>query len=224
LSNAKKPYVIFFFGQNGAGKSTQMELLCNALKDQKIKSRITWIASHNLFVWFLGVILAKLGYPKDHWTKVNPHLRPVANLGFFKNTGKPSKSILLFLEIVSIVLVDLIKIRIPKLLGNWVIVEKYIPITLADLTLIYSRPFFKSMAARFLLRLVPANAYGIFLEVDYEDLLKRRGEKIESKKYLGSQDVVCKWYATHYNCLIVDTSKIDVKKTHGLIIDYLNIP
>jgi thymidylate kinase len=221
LNKIDKPRVVFFFGQNGAGKSTQMELLSKALNDQNIKARITWIASHNLFVWFLGVILAKLGYPKDHWTRVNPQLRPVANLGFFKSTGRVSKSILLFLEIISLVIVDLIKIRIPRLLGNWIIVEKYIPITIADLTLIYGKTFFKSIAARFLLRLIPASVYGIFLKVDYEDLLERRGEKIESKKYLSSQNVVCEWFAKQYCCLVVNTSETDIERTHELIMDYL---
>jgi hypothetical protein len=221
--NKRKPRVVFFSGQNGAGKSTQMSLLVGALKNRGIKVRTTWIASHNLLVWFLAVIFAKLGYPKDHWSTLNPKSTPIADLRFFKNTRKPSVLLLLVLEVANVVTADLFKVRIPKLFGYWVIVEKYIPTTIADMIPLCGFQFSSSVIIRFLLSLIPKNACGVFLHASYETLLARRGTKTEPKKYLEAQRLVDGWYADHYFSLVIDTSEMSIKKTHELILKHLNL-
>lgn len=223
-SGRRRPAIIFFFGSNGAGKSTQMDLLLRALKRRNLKAHKSWVASHHLFAWFLGVTLAKLGYPQDHWTTVNPHLHPFADFRVLADSMRePSKSLLMIFEIFNLVVADLFKVRMPKLLRYWVVVEKYIPVTIADFHIIFDRQFSDSLMTRFLLRLVPRDAYGIFLDINYESLLKRRGRKTEPRKYLELQNVVGKWYAKHYHCLIIDTSKTDIQRAHELIMNYLGL-
>jgi len=201
-----------------------MDLLILTLRKRKIRVHKSWLASHHLFVYILGTVFAKLGYPKDHWTRVNPDLTPFADFSFLiKNMGKSIRLLLIVFETVNVVIADLFKVRIPKLVGYWVIVEKYIPTTIADMNLIYGREVFDSMIARFLLRLIPKDAYGVFLRADYESLLKRRGEKTEPRKYLEIQNAMGKWYAAHYQCLVIDTSKTNVKGAHELIMNYLNL-
>lgn len=219
--------IIAFLGPNGAGKSTQMDLLVSDLERKNIPYRKTWIASHHLFVWFLGVLLAKLGYPQDHWTKVNPDLQPSVNFSFLvKGSGirvTVSKIILITLELINLVIADLIKVRIPRLLGYCVIIEKYFPVTLADLTFIFNSGFLNSFLARMIISLIPKDAQCIFLDADYEALLKRRGDKTEAKSYLDLQCSISRWYAKNYPCLVINTSEISIQKTHQQIITYLNL-
>jgi len=223
-SARRRPAIVFFFGPNGAGKSIQMDLLIHALRERKIRVCKSWVASHHLFVWILGSLLAKLGYPKDHWTRVNPDLTPFADFSFLvKNMGKSSRLLLIVLETANLVVADLFKVRIPRLMGYWVVIEKYIPITIADMNLIYGREVLDSMIVRFLLRLIPKDAYGVFLQADYETLLERRGEKTEPRKYLEIQNAMGKWYAAYYQCVVIDTSKMDAKRTHELVMNYLNL-
>jgi len=219
----RKP-IIIFFGPNGAGKSTQIDLLAYALKTRNIRFRKSWVASHHLFVWFLGVLLAKLGYPKDPWTSANPHLVPYVKFSFLiKGMGKISRQILITLEIVNVVIADLFKVRAPRLLGYHVIIEKYLLTTIADLVAMFGWKVLDTFYARLLLNIIPKDAHCIFLYTDYANLLKRRGIKIEPREYLERQVVIGRWYAKHYNCLVVDTSKTSLKKTHELVMKYLNL-
>lgn len=220
----RRKSIIIFFGPNGAGKSIQMDLLVYALENRNTRVRKSWIASHHLFVWFLGLILAKLGYPKDHWTKVNPHLPPYVDFSFLtKRMGKISRLFLITLEVLNIVLVDLFKVRIPRLLGYHVIIEKYFLTSITDLGFIFGWEFLETLPARLFLKLIPKDAYCIFLNASYETTLKRRGTRTEPRKYLEMQSTIGRWYANHYDCLTIDTSKTSIKRTHELIMKYLSL-
>lgn len=224
---ARKNKIIAFIGPNGAGKSIQMDLLIAYLKKRNIRVRNTWVASHHLFVWVLGILLVKLGYPKDHWTTVNPHLPPTVDFAFLvKGKGKLvriNKLLLLMLELFNLVIVDLFKVRIPRLFGYCIVIEKYLPVTLADLTQIFGSKFLDSLPARFLLSLIPEDLHCVFLNATYESLLKRRGTKTEPRHYLELQCAICEWYAKNNPCLVIDTSKTSIKDTHESIIDYLKL-
>lgn len=215
-------------GPNGVGKSTQMDLLIDNFKKRKIRFRKTWVASHHLFVWVLGILLVKvLGYPKDHWTTVNPHLPPAVEFAsLVKGTGlrvKIGKVILLFLELFNLVIIDLFKVRLPRLFGYSIVIEKYLPVTIADLTSTLGPDFLDSLSARFLTCLIPKDVYCIFLNADYDSLFERRGIKTEPRPYLELQSKICKLYAKNHKCLVIDTSKINIKETHELIKNYLQL-
>jgi len=220
----KRNPIIIFFGPNGAGKSTQMDLLIYALKKKNVRVHKSWIASHHLLVWFLAIILAKLGYPKDHWTTVNPHLPPIADFSFLtRGMGKVSRLLLIILEVANVVVADLFKVRIPMLLGYCVVVEKYLLVTITDMVRLFNWKFLDTLPARLLLNLIPKDAYCIFLYSGYESLFKRRGAKTEPREYLEMQSAIGRWYANNYHCLVIDTSKTSIKRTHEMIMEYLNL-
>ena len=214
-------------GPNGVGKSTQMDLLIEDFKKRNIKFRKSWVASHHLFVWIFGILLVKLGYPKDHWTTVNPHLPPAVEFAsLVKGDGlrvKIGKIILLLMELINLVIVDFFKVRVARLFGYSIIIEKYLPVSIADLTSTLGPQFLDSMSARFLLCLIPKDVYCVFLTAKYESLLDRRGEKTEPQHYLDLQTKICSWYAQNHECLVIDTSKTSIADTHELIKRYLKL-
>ena len=224
---AKRNKIIAFVGPNGVGKSTQMALLIPALRKRGVRVRKTWVASHHLFVWVLGIILVKLGYPKDHWTTVNPDLIPAVNFGsLLEGKGirvKIGKVILLSLEILNLVIIDLVKVRIPRMFGYCIIIEKYLPVTIADLSDIFGSNFINGFWAKFVIKLIPKDLCCIYLYADYENLQKRRGDKTESKEYLDLQCKISKWYAEHNPCLVIDTTKKNIEESHEMIMSYLNL-
>ena len=56
------PRFIHFFGPDGAGKSTQVNLLLNMLKSKGIRARICWIRSPRTLAFFASVLLLRIGF------------------------------------------------------------------------------------------------------------------------------------------------------------------
>lgn len=210
--------IIAIFGPDGAGKSTHVDLLVAFLRKKGLKIRKAWVGSHHLLAWVLGRILVRLGYSSDHWTSVNPHLRKFVDiLPIEKRLGKLRRFTLIALEFVSVLAVDLLRVRLPRLLGYNIIVERYLLTTLADLTYIFGWDFLDTIVAKLLVKLIPKDVYFVFLDADYSALAKRRGVKTEPEAYLEVQKSIYKWFAKRRGYVTIDTSNLSVHDTQAII-------
>lgn len=216
-----RPKIIVFFGPDGSGKTTHIKLLKSYLKNaRKIKVQSTYVCSHHLLAWLLFRLFVKLGYYVWKPNKKYP-LEKYPSLEPFK--GRLSKHIWLLFEFFSLVLISLFKIKIPKSMGYVVIVERYIPGSLSNYVYIFGNSFLNTFFFRFLLRLArDDNILYIYLNADYETIIKRRGLQAESRNYLKVQRKIYQWFAKYYECLVLDTSKLDIKRTQQIIRKYVS--
>jgi hypothetical protein len=115
-------------GTVGAGKSTHMKLLASKLKKNNYKVTTTSLKSGHLFAYFLELLLVKLlslqSEKDSSLIKILVEKRPQLFRKLFK--------LIVALDVVSIYCRFLFVVYIPKKLGYILIVEEYIPATIAD--------------------------------------------------------------------------------------------
>jgi len=204
----KKPIVIVFIGNVGAGKSTHISLAFTKLRERGYKVHKAYIKTTFIITPLLGRlrILRKISW------------RIAATLDLLLNT------IYLPLTIwIRTILVPVIKRR------NIVLVEEHLIGSLVDYfhaaTILNLIPLVKHMV-RFLLRVSQRYLWYaiIYLKVDknfLKDRWRRRGSINESKSYLLSQDLIFQIIAKHYgDVLYVDTGK-DLKANAHSIYNFI---
>lgn len=210
--NAKQIPLIALFGCDGSGKSTCIELLDSYLKKQKTCK--VWLCSHHLLAWILCRIFVSLGYYVERPSPKKSQVKyPLPEL----SRGTIGRYVWQYLEFISVILMILVKIKINIMLGYTVIVERYIPGTLADFTYMFGGHFLNTFAARFLLRVIEKNALLIYLNTDYKVIVKRRGISAEPWDYVETQMKVYTWFFRHYPCHKIDTSQPLAETTRQLL-------
>ena len=212
--------IIVLFGPDGSGKTTQIRLLTSYFKARGVKFYKTYISTHHLFAWILFKIFVTAGHyiwRPNVYAQVEKYPSPEV---FSSRLGKIIKYIV---EGISLLLAILLKVQLPsKLLKRLVIVERYIPSSLADFVCAFGISSLNSILVRILLALAndPKTVY-VYLDADYETLIKRRGIRIEPEDYIKTQRMIYKQFAKNYNCLIIDTSKLDILTTQKVIREYI---
>lgn len=179
------------FGSDASGKSTQAALLSEYLKQKhKHKVYLTSISFRHLIMYFIYKIFNKLG------RKIQVAPRIIVPL-------LPTDRVRLSLEFLSIALLVL-RIRILKMLGYIVIIEKYIPFTVASLAYIYGVKVLKSSTIKMLLRFMH-NTRLIRLDVDYAVHFNRRGIIAENKRWITFQRNIYQHLADALECATINT-------------------
>jgi len=234
------PILIHFFGPDGAGKSTQVNLLVSDFLSKRIKVRKYWIRSPHTLAYVLWRISLKIGF-----------FRIVSSAsGDFIKVPAVHRNHMLgrlwsLIELVS-VLPLVVRAQFYLLSGYTLIAERYVLDTIAFVAFsINDANFLQSPISRMFLALIPAKTKFILIDADYDTIFKRRAlflsNEIQFKKELGKHGTPIKteleprkfidFQRTLYtslarvnNALVINTSKHSLKETSDIILDYLNNP
>ena len=231
------PRVIAFFGPDGAGKSTQAELLVNFLKARGIKVKRAWVRSVHTFAYLIWRLLYRLnlcrdksGIPlKGHFRFAVPYLNESPYGAVSPITMSPpilrgtiSRFIWSFIEILSIIPVVVLQVYVPLLLGRMVVAERFVVDSIASIAyFLNDESFAESWRAKFLLRLVPRGTIFVFIDVDYETIFTRRGELSGPREYTDFHRAVYCRLAREVMASRVDTSKDSAQEAHQKILGYV---
>ncbi len=188
--------VIVFVGTVGSGKSTHSKLLATILRRRGLRTRFVFIKSfHGLSHLVLDVILPRL-------TGVHNRMELIARKPHIIRALLP---LILMLDFISFIYKFLLEIYIPLRLGRVIIVEEYIPATLADYAYLAWRAktsnalltmFFQAYLR--LLALAPM-IITFYLDAKDTELLSRwktRGTPLEDKIYIAMQRSVLRKLAS----------------------------
>lgn len=223
-----EPRLIIFAGTVGSGKSTQMRLLASALKSRGVKVKISVLKRGHILAYFLEVVLVNLTTKRKDVYPIRALFEERPN--FFKKIFK----LLIILDIISISFKFLFEIFIPLKCGYVVLVEEYLPATIADYIFLSKTISFPvkniSFALKFIEKLMslagPMKV--IFLDADTDVLRfrwKLRGSMDESLDYLNMQRTLLLplLKMTSSKLFYIKTTNQTIKETHKQITDCLSI-
>jgi thymidylate kinase len=211
MRRSAKIRAVLFFGSDGTGKTTQARLLLAELRGRGIKSRKVWIRGRHTFSFAISMIMLKLGYG-----------------GFLLHAGAPGGKILdprripgkkfwAFVEFASVVPLILVRFYIPRLLGYYIVAERYV----VD-SIVYNRFFLGSdfdPYAKVLLHMIPVDALSVHLDATRAEVLSRRADDTFSVSFVDYQLREYRRLAAALSALRIDTTKTSIEETSRLILE-----
>jgi len=211
------PHLISFFGPDGAGKSTQAELLLNHFQSHKIKAKKAWIRSPHTLAYLVSRFFVKIGFYR---VVSNPFGKQLKIPAVHKNHWL--KLFWSVIELVSTLPPILFRVYIPLFLGYTIIAERYVVDTVVTIAYyVNDLGFLQSRTARLLLCFVPKNTVFIHLDSDYSNIIKRRSHTIEPRDFIEFQRIGYKTIGSLVRAEFVDTSRTSVKQTYTRIMHWL---
>jgi thymidylate kinase len=231
------PRVIAFFGPDGAGKSTQAELLVNFLTARGLRVKRAWVRSTHTFAYLLWMLFYKLNLCDDRsgmfrkmrfgfavsylnesqYGAVSPiTMSPPILKGFV------SRWIWATIEVVSIIPVVILQVYLPLLLGRVVVAERFVVDSIASIAyFLDDESFVDSWHARFLLRLVPRGTAFVFVDADYGTILLRRKEVAGPREYTEFHRRLYEKMSKIVGALYVNTSSLSVEEANERILGFV---
>jgi len=211
------PRLISFFGPDGAGKSTQAELLSKHFQSHKIKAKQVWIRSPHTLAYLVSRFFLKIGF----YRVVSNHFgRQLKIPAVYKN--QLLKLFWSVIELFSALPLILFRVYLPLFLGYTIVAERYVVDTVVNIAYyINDVGFLQSRTARLLLCFVPKNTLFIHLDSDYSNILKRRSYTAEPQDFIEFQRTGYKAMGSSVGALFVDTSRTSVKQTYMQIMHWL---
>jgi RNase adaptor protein for sRNA GlmZ degradation len=103
-----------------------------------------------------------------------------------------------------------------------VVAERYIVDSIASIAYFLNNENFTStLYGKLLLKLIPKDAVFIFLDADYETLVKRRGNLACPVDYIEFHRKIYRKLAPVVKALYIDTSKLSIEQTSDMILKFL---
>lgn len=232
------PSFIHFFGPDGSGKSTHVDILVGVLRERGIKAEKCWVRAHHTIAFVLWRLFVTIGFYR---VVVNP-------FGIATKIPAVDRSRLLqffwsIIELIGVIPLVL-RVRYSLWMGRTMVAERYLLDTvttiayfLNDLNFLYSR------TSRLLLRFLPKDAVFILLDSDYETIFQRRApffntkatksckkeygaiprSSVEPRVFIDFQRKAYELLAASFDTLMIDTSKHNVEETSKAILQYLDL-
>jgi len=165
----KDIHLIHFFGPDGAGKTTQVDILVEFLKKKGVRARKFWVRSPHTLAYVLWRLFVKIGFYRVIW---NPF-----GIGIKIPAVDSNRLLRVFWSSVEFlsVLPHIIRANILMFRGHKLVAERYVLDTITTVAFfINDINFLRNPLARVLMRLIPKDAVLVFVDADFATILERR--------------------------------------------------
>jgi thymidylate kinase len=209
--------VVIFCGPDGGGKSTQIKLLIQFLREQGFSTRGAWIRAFHSLALALSRIMIIMGLSRS----VSNPLGGSYRLPDLKRVSLVKK-LWPYVELFSMLPLLFWRVILPSKLG-WIVVSERLTLdTIAALSWQLEDPDFPSTRlARTLLKFIPKDSYIINLDSEYAVILRRRKDTAEPMKFIEIQRQVYHDLEEKLPMLTIDTSKYSITQTQNMIRNYV---
>jgi len=206
--------MFIFFGTDGTGKSTHVNLLTVYLKSKGFRTKHVWIRAHHTLCFILARLFMHLGYYELVMTLNGTLVKvfnPVINKTFRKVWG--------LLEFLSVIPHVLFKVELPRWLGYHIVADRYVVDTIVSVSYLLRRnAFFEGYCARFMLRLIPQDSILIQMSAEIRTIIDRKGHDPLTYEFVQFQEKAYKALASFLGAIKVDTTEKNVEETFQFII------
>jgi len=259
--NLRRPALIHFFGPDGSGKTTQVDILLRQLLSKGVPAKKGWIRSPHTLAFVFAMLFLKIGLYRTSSTQLGKlannsplEKQPINVKG--QSTNLPpwdirinpwrkvsydrdgnavvceripavnSNSFLRWFwavtELVSVLPLIFYRVYFKLLLGYSVVAERCIVDTVTTIAyFVDDVEFIRSPVARVLINCIPRHTMFIFLDSDYDTLLKRRSFNVEVKRFIEFQRKAYYYFSHSFGALAIDTSMFSVEDTATMISQYV---
>jgi len=212
------PRVVVFFGPDGAGKSTQAQLLIWYLKSRGYRTRIAWMRGRHSLAFILAQFFTRLGYyrvlksPSGVIYRVfDPHLMPKL------------RRVWAFIEFASVLPWIIQRVYLPKVLGYTVVAERYVVDTVVYLSYWLGPDFVRGFLTKVLLNFIPRGSLLIHVDAETKILLRRRPNDVITQDYIEFQRKAYCMFAETLGAVTINTSADSIEQNLKRIIKHLNV-
>ena len=203
--------IVILFGADGVGKTTQVKLLTNEYRRRGFKNVVCWLRGRHSLAYLLSKLLLFLGWP---------HVVYERDLSFMDSRKLSSKRLWSFIEFISLIPIILTRFYLPRLKGNVLIAERYVPATVVFNSFFIGEEF--QPYSEILLRMIPPESLLIHLD-SCQDALFARREQDWPKEFIEFQLKKYRRLAKKLGAVSINTSVKSVLETHRIIIAKCNL-
>lgn len=229
------PKLIHFFGPDGAGKSTQVEILMRNILKTNPQVRKCWVRSPHTLAFLLWRLFVKIGFYRGIRNVFGSEIRlPAVNRN---GTLRLFWTLLEFISILPL----LIRIRFLMWKGYKFIAERYLLDSIVTVAFfIDDINFLKSRVAKLFFLFIPRDTVFIFLDSDFETVFRRRApifghnqaakgrvygavpkSAVEPREFIDFQRKAYKILAKSFNAFVIDTSISPIEETSKALLEHL---
>jgi len=210
---------VAFFGPDGAGKTTHVDLLLTFYREKGMKARKAWIRANHTLAFVVSRFFVRLGYYR---VAPNPMRRPLADpawgRAFVATLLPPIRRVWPLIEFMSVLPLVILRVLLPLHLGYAVVAERYVIDSVVAIAYITGDPTFpRRSLGRALLRLIPRNSVMIYLRASYATILERRKENAHGPEFITFQLAMYDEFAKNLGSPIIDTSLWPVEQTQQIL-------
>jgi hypothetical protein len=223
------PKLVHFFGPDGAGKSTQVDILVGVLRERGINAQKCWVRAHHTVAFLLWRLFIRIGFcrsvlnPFGVATRI-PAVDQNRFLRFFWST----------VEFIG-VLPHILRVHYSLWRGRTLVAERYILDTITTTAYFLNDiSFLRSCTSRILLFLIPHDTVFIFLDANYETIYQRRAHlfrikirhkrhrreygaipasSVEPRFFIDFQRAAYKILSRSFDTLVINTSENSIEET-----------
>lgn len=233
------PRMVAFFGPDGAGKSTQAELLVRFLEAKGFKVKKAWVRSTHTIAYLLWLVFYRLNLCEDRSgflekmktgfavSYLNENLYGAVSpitMSPPRLNGRFSYSLWSAVELLGIVPVIILQVYVPLLLGRVVVAERYVVDSIASIAYFLGDvDFSRSWQARFLLSFIPKRTVFVYVDADYDTILFRRGFVSGPREYTEFHRRLYFELSKRVGAYRVDSSRDSVEEAGQKILHFITV-
>jgi len=164
--------VIYLFGIDGSGKTTQLKLIAQALRNRGMKYKYVWLRWVAFVSYPFLAMCRLLGYTQ--W-KVNENGIRYAERRFYRN--RVLAQIWTWLFVIDMLAYSTILVRIPIMLNSVILCDRFVLDAIVDLINETRRhDLLKGIVGRLFRSLLPKSSLILLLDADEEEAFSRKAD------------------------------------------------
>ncbi|MEM3979838.1 MAG: hypothetical protein QXF79_01110 [Ignisphaera sp.] len=211
--------LIYFFGPDGTGKTTQANLITKRLRAAGFRVWRASVKQHHTLAYLLLTILSR----------GNPNRNKLNYYGFNDALTRRIRRPWKILEIVSLFPTVFCRVILPLLLNYVVICDRYVLDTLVTLSYFLKDPTLLSgVYVKLMIKLIPRNALLFYLDAETDVILQRKKDEPLTVHLI-------EYYRRAYEIIVeqlkeqglvvtrINTATTSIKAVHEIVLSYLEL-